>query len=133
MDAALFGLGKAMFGAPGDKATEAIWPQPHKFNTDIAKAKQLMAEAGYANGFETTLSFDLGFATVNEPLCVLTQGSLAQLGIKAEINKVPGANWRTELNRRFCRFTPTCFPAGSIIPSISSSGATAARTRSSTR
>ena len=35
-----------------------------------------MAEAGYPNGFETTLSFDLGFAGVNEPLCVLVQESL---------------------------------------------------------
>ena len=70
------------------------------YNTDIAKAKQLLAEAGYPNGFETTLSFDLGFATVNEPLCVLIQESLAQIGIKAEINKIPGANWRTELNKK---------------------------------
>jgi peptide/nickel transport system substrate-binding protein len=100
MDAVLFGLGKPMFGAPADKATEVAWPQPHKFNTDIAKAKQLMAEAGYPNGFETTLSFDLGFATVNEPLCVLTQESLAQIGIKCTINKIPGATWRTELNKK---------------------------------
>ena len=100
MDAVLFGLGKPMFGAPADKATEAIWPQAHKYNTYIAQAKRLLAEAGYPNGFETTISFDLGFATVNEPLCVLTQESLAQIGIKAEINKVPGANWRTELNKK---------------------------------
>ncbi len=100
MDAALFGLGKPMFGAPAEKATEAIWPQAHKFKTDIAKAKQLMAEAGHPNGFDTTLSFDLGFATINEPLCVLTQESLAQIGIRAEINKIPGANWRTELNKK---------------------------------
>jgi peptide/nickel transport system substrate-binding protein len=99
MDAALFGLAKPMFGGP-EQASEAVWPQAHKYNTDIAKAKQLMAEAGYPNGFETTLSFDLGFATINEPLCVLTQESLALIGIKAEINKVPGANWRTELNKK---------------------------------
>ena len=30
--------------------------------TNLAKARQLLAEAGYPNGFETTLSFDLGFA-----------------------------------------------------------------------
>ena len=100
MDAVLYGLGKPMFGAKTGAATEAIWPQPHAYNTDIAKAKQLLAEAGYANGFETTLSFDLGFATVNEPLCVLVQEALAQIGIKAEINKIPGANWRTELNKK---------------------------------
>jgi peptide/nickel transport system substrate-binding protein len=100
MDAVLFGLGKPLFGAPADKATEVAWPQPHKFNTDIAKAKTLLAEAGHPNGFETTISFDLGFATVNEPLCVLLQESLAQIGIKATINKIPGATWRTELNKK---------------------------------
>jgi peptide/nickel transport system substrate-binding protein len=100
MDAALFGLARPMFGAAADAPTEVAWPQPHKFNTDINKAKQLLAEAGHPNGFETTISFDLGFATINEPLCVLTQESLAQIGIKAEINKIPGANWRTELNKK---------------------------------
>jgi peptide/nickel transport system substrate-binding protein len=100
MDAVLFGLAKPMYGAPEGTPITVSWPQPHGFNTDIAKAKQLMAEAGYPNGFETTLSFDLGFAVVNEPLCVLTQESLAQIGIKASINKIPGANWRTELNKK---------------------------------
>jgi peptide/nickel transport system substrate-binding protein len=100
MEAVLFGLAKPMYGAPTDAKTQVAWPQPDQFATDIAKAKQLLAEAGYPNGFETTLSFDLGFAGVNEPLCVLTQESLAQIGIKATINKVPGANWRTELNKK---------------------------------
>lgn len=100
MDAVLYKLAKPMYGAAAGAPTEAVWPHAHKFNTDIAKAKQLLAEAGYPNGFETTLSFDLGFATINEPLCVLVQESLAQIGIKAEINKIPGANWRTELNKK---------------------------------
>jgi peptide/nickel transport system substrate-binding protein len=100
MDAALFGLAKPMFGAPANAGTEPVWPQPHKYSTDIAKAKQLLAEAGYPEGFETTLSFDLGFAGVNEPICVLTQESLAQIGIKTTINKIPGATWRTELNKK---------------------------------
>ncbi len=100
MDAALFGLAKPMFGAPAGTPTEVAWPQPHGYTTDLAKAKKLLAEAGYADGFETTLSFDLGFAGVNEPLCVLTQESLAQIGIKCTINKIPGATWRTELNKK---------------------------------
>ena len=100
MDAVLFGLSKPMFGAAPGTPAEVAWPQPHQFKTDIDKAKQLMAEAGYPNGFDTTLSFDLGFAGVNEPLCVLTQESLAQIGIKCTINKIPGATWRTELNKK---------------------------------
>jgi peptide/nickel transport system substrate-binding protein len=100
MDAVLFGLAKPMFGAPAEKTTEVAWPQPHKYNTDIEKAKKLLAEAGYPNGFETTLSFDLNFAGVNEPLCVLVQESLALIGIKCTINKIPGANFRTELNKK---------------------------------
>ena len=101
MDAVLFGLAKPLYGAPA-RALPPRWPGRSRtaINTDIAKAKQLLAEAGYPNGFETTLSFDLGFAGVNEPLCVLVQESLAQIGIKCTINKIPGANWRTELNKK---------------------------------
>jgi peptide/nickel transport system substrate-binding protein len=100
MDAVLFGLANPMFGASPDKPPEVAWPQAHKYFTDIEKAKVLMNEAGYASGFETTLSFDLNFAQVNEPLCVLVQESLGQIGIKTTINKVPGANWRTELTKK---------------------------------
>src|SRR3982751_3454036 len=100
MNPLLFGRAKPLFGAPPNQPTEVKWPQPTKFSTDIDKAKALLAEAGYPNGFETTLSFDLGFAGVNEPLCVLLQESLAQIGIKTTINKIPGANWRTELNKK---------------------------------
>lgn len=100
MDAVLFGLGKPMFGRKPGTPTEVAWPQPHQYDTDIAKAKQLMAEAGFANGFDTTLSFDLGFAVVNEPLCILAQESLAQIGIRTTINKIPGSNWRAELTKK---------------------------------
>jgi peptide/nickel transport system substrate-binding protein len=100
MDVVLFGLANPMFGARAGKATDVAWPQPTKYFTDMAKAKALLTEAGYPDGFETTISFDLNFAGINEPLCVLVQESLAQIGIKTTINKVPGANWRTELNKK---------------------------------
>ena len=100
MDVVLFGLANPMFGAAAGKATDVAWPQPTKYFTDMAKAKALLSEAGYPDGFETTISFDLNFAGINEPLCVLVQESLAQIGIKTTINKVPGANWRTELNKK---------------------------------
>jgi len=58
---AMFGRGVAMFGGPA-KVTSTDWPQPSPYRFDLAKAKQLLAEAGMPNGFETTLSFDLGVA-----------------------------------------------------------------------
>jgi len=68
--------------------------------TDSAKAKQLLAEAGYPDGFETTLSFDLGSAVVNEPLCVLVQEALGQVGIRVTLDKIAGANWRAAFTRK---------------------------------
>lgn len=41
-------------------------------------------------------NLDPGYAVTQEPICVLAQESLAQFGIKATLNKVPGANWRAE-------------------------------------
>ncbi len=100
MDAVMFGLAVPLYGAKADAPIEVAWPQPHHYTTDLAKAKQLLAESGHPDGFETTLSFDLGFGAVNEPLCVLLQESLAQIGIRTTINKVPGANWRNELLKK---------------------------------
>ncbi len=99
MDVVLYGLGKPMFGAPADAATEVAWPQPHKFNTDLDKAKKLLAESG-ARNINIPISFDLGFAGVNQPICELVQESLQQIGITTTIDKVPGANWRTELTKK---------------------------------
>src|SRR6202011_4930115 len=36
----------------------------------------------------------------SEPIAVLVQESLGQIGIKAAINKVPGANWRSEMAKK---------------------------------
>ena len=100
MDSVMFGQAIPLFGGADNKFKGLAWPQKDGYSTDIAKAKALMAEAGYPTGFETTLSFDLGLASTNEPLTILVQESLAQIGIKTTINKVPGANWRTELNKK---------------------------------
>src|SRR5271154_605479 len=108
MDAVMFGRGEPMFGGAGNIAT-TDWPQPSPYTTDLVKAKQLLAEAGHPEGFETTLSFDLGFAVVQEPLCILTQESLAQIGIKATLNKIPGANWRSEFSKKTLPLSANAF------------------------
>ena len=96
-DAAIFGRGIPMSGGPATAPADASWPQPFPYRTDLAKAKALLAEAGYPDGFETTISIDLGDATVSEPEAVLLQQSLAQIGVKATIEKIPGSNFRSAM------------------------------------
>ncbi len=115
MDAAMFGRGKPMFGGSGE-VTTAEWPQPSPYVTDLAKAKQLLTEAGLPNGFETSLSFDLGYSVTQEPLCELVQESLGQIGIKVALNKIPGANWRTEFSKKQLPFLVNIFGAYLILP-----------------
>jgi peptide/nickel transport system substrate-binding protein len=98
-ETAMFGRG-ALLTTPIATNTFGHDPSLNPYKTDPAKAKALLAEAGYPNGFETTLSFDLGNATVYEPAAVLVQEALAQIGIKTTLNKIPPANWRTALAKK---------------------------------
>lgn len=96
---AFFGRAVPMYGGPTE-VSKPVWPQPFPYVTDLDKARALMKEAGFETGFETTLSLDTGTATVGEPTIVLIQESLAKIGIEADISKIPGANWRTTLNKK---------------------------------
>jgi len=94
---AIYGRGRMMNGASADAPKEAVWPQPFPYDTNLEKAKKLLAEAGYASGFETTLSFDMGEGTADEPTAVLLQESLSKIGIKVNIEKIPSANFRSSM------------------------------------
>lgn len=96
---AFFGRAVPMYGGAAD-VSKPVWPQTFPYVTDLDKAKALMKEAGFESGLETTLSLDTGTATVGEPTAILIQESLAKIGIKASIEKIPGANWRTTLNKK---------------------------------
>jgi peptide/nickel transport system substrate-binding protein len=110
MRAAMFGRGVPMFGAADDPAARApVWPTPSPYRTDLKRAKELLREAGLADGFETTLSFDQGFATTNEPIALLVQEALAQIGVRASLNKIPGASWRGALLKKDLPFVLNSF------------------------
>lgn len=95
-DVAAYGLGKPMWGRESEKATSITWPQPFPYQTNIEKAKALLQEAGYGDGFSVPLSMNLDFAQWMEPTVLLIQENLQKIGIKATINKIPGASWRTK-------------------------------------
>ncbi|WP_434052947.1 MAG: ABC transporter substrate-binding protein [Roseibium sp.] len=92
---AAYGRGAPMWG--GDAATPAdiAWPQKFPYSTDLDKGKALLEEAGYGSGFEVPLSISLSQSDWMEPAALLIQENLAKIGIKATIEKIPGANWRT--------------------------------------
>ena len=99
MDAAMFGLANPLYGGPSNQVTDIDWPAKTGYRDDLAKAKALMSESGVSD-IDTTISFDLGAGDICEPISVLVQESLGQIGIKSTINKVPGANWRSEMAKK---------------------------------
>ncbi|MFO7484237.1 ABC transporter substrate-binding protein [Oceanibaculum nanhaiense] len=92
---AAYERGAKMWGGASAEPTDIAWPQPFPYTTDYDKAKELLAQTPYKDGFEVPLSFDLGTASWGEPTALLIQEGLAKIGIKATIDKIPGANWRT--------------------------------------
>ena len=120
MDAAMFGRGVPMYGGTG-KVTTPDWPQPTPYDTNLAKAKQLLTEAGFANGFETTLALSMDVAVTNEPICLLVQESLGQIGVKLTLNKIPGSNFRSALAKKTLPMVINTFGAFLAFPEYFSS------------
>ncbi len=99
VDSAMFGNCNPLFGGPSNTVSTIAWPQATGYATNIDKAKAVIADAGGAP-IDTTISFDLGDAVKCEPVAELLQESLGHIGITSTINKVPGANWRSEMAKK---------------------------------
>lgn len=69
------------------KDVEKRWP------LDIAKAKKLMAEAGYPNGFEVTLDCSNNRYINDERICVAIAGMLSKIDIKIKLNSMPRSTY----------------------------------------
>ena len=98
---------KAVFQGAGKPAVNPIPPTIWSYDKDIkpypydpAKAKALLAQAGYANGFTT----DLWYMPVQRPynpdakkIAELIQADLAKLGITAELKSYEWGEYRKRL------------------------------------
>ncbi len=103
--AALFGRGKPLFNATWkDGPPSAEFPIVQPVKLDLVRAKKLLADAGFPNGFETTFSFNLGQANIAEPMAALIKESLAKINIKVDIQKLPDAQMSTLINEKKAPF-----------------------------
>jgi peptide/nickel transport system substrate-binding protein len=94
--ASIFGRGARLYGADWTELPpDAAFPRPMPQHTDPARARRLLAEAGFPNGFSTTFSFSAGLAAAMEPLAALVKESLARVGIQVDIQKMPDAQFNT--------------------------------------
>jgi peptide/nickel transport system substrate-binding protein len=100
--AALFGRGAPLFGATwaDGKPSSGAYPIPQPVKLDLDKAKDYLKEAGLPDGFSTTFSFNVGQASTAEPMAALVKESLAKIGIKVDIQKMPDAQMSTQINEK---------------------------------
>ena len=98
--AAIFKRGYALFNATWTQPPNGEFPQPMPFVTDLAKARALLAEAGFAGGFKTSFTINVGSAAVTEPMAILIKESLAKINIDVDIQKLPDAQMSTYITEK---------------------------------
>jgi peptide/nickel transport system substrate-binding protein len=70
-----------------------------EYNYNLDKAKKLLAEAGLGSGFKTTLSYNAGDPT-QEPIALLYQTSLRQIGVDIQLEKLPAGVFYENVTKR---------------------------------
>ncbi len=100
--AALFGRGLLLAGATwaDGKPPSGAFPIPQPIKLDLDKAKAYLKLAGYPDGFSTTFSFNVGQSATAEPMAALLKESLAKIGIKVDIQKLPDAQMSTQITEK---------------------------------
>ena len=86
-------IGSSMFPAFGKYYDEAL---NDTYNTDIDKAKELLAEAGYPNGFEFTVTVPSNYQQHIDTAEVLKQ-QLEKVGVTANIELVEWETWVNDI------------------------------------
>jgi peptide/nickel transport system substrate-binding protein len=89
------------------KPTGAMLPAPlpwiaeaeARFPFDRAKAKKLLTEAGYPDGFEVTLDCPNNRYVNDEKICQALAAMWTQIGVKTDVTAMPRANYFPKLEK----------------------------------
>ncbi|GGB09231.1 ABC transporter substrate-binding protein [Allosediminivita pacifica] len=82
------------------------------YRQDLERARALLAEAGLADGFETSLAYNAG-DPIQEPMAILYQTALREIGVELSLRKIPAGTYFNEVSGRtqpmiFFTDTPWC-------------------------
>jgi peptide/nickel transport system substrate-binding protein len=90
-------------------ATGLVHPNPTAANLpasltkrlplDVNAAKKLMADAGYASGFDITLDCPNGRYLADEKICVAVAGMLAKINIRVRVNAMPVSTYFAKVQK----------------------------------
>ena len=75
--------------------TNQFW----KYKYDPEMAKALLKEAGMSSGFKTSLAYNAG-DPVQEPIAILYQTALRDIGVELELRKIPPATFYNAVSER---------------------------------
>ena len=75
--------------------TDKFWT--YKYDPEMAKA--LLKEAGLASGFKTSIAYNAG-DPVQEPIAILYQTALRDIGVELELKKIPPATFYNAVSER---------------------------------
>jgi peptide/nickel transport system substrate-binding protein len=87
------GITPSALASYGDAQIESRLP------FDLAKAKALMTEAGYADGFEVTLDCPNNRYINDEEICITLASMWAKLGVKIKVVAMPRATYFPKLEK----------------------------------
>ena len=92
-----FAVGSSMYPAFGKYFDEALTDY---YTVDTAKAKELLAEAGYADGFEFTITVPSNYTPhVDAAQVIVSLLEQADIGVTAKIEQVEWAAWLDDVYR----------------------------------
>ncbi len=105
-----------------DNVTGHIEDEKTYYQTDLEKAKELLAEAGYPDGFECTLTLGNGFTDWKDT-AITIQDALSKIGVTMKIDEIDRATFLTDIANKntalfINRFNPFIGDPGYLVNNL---------------